>query len=419
MGSSYLLEAYRKAVPTSLRVRVFAAREQLKEVVRLMKLEPIQVGACLLGDENSAPGSTFARLSGDLLWASRPISEWPHVKLLREFQSIGNRIWEPGVFEKTEYYRMAALNIEIFGLYFDAVVPDQIHWGARRFVRACFGQDGLPDSAQIPDWPRDPHEHIAVHPVKYSSCFQVVEGHHRLAAAYVKGIKTISGLIQRPAVTTPLQDLLLDVLWTHGRHELYQPIESPEVADWTLLRRCTDRAAKMLQFLHEEDLMPPASRSYLDIACSYGWFVREMANSGFVAEGVETDPTATSIGKLVYGLRCEQLHRSDAVTFLKSEHRKFDVVSCFSLAHLYVLSRRNATPEELLHLLDAVTGRVLFFEMGEEHEHSGLRGWNPDFIHQWLRENTTFTRIVRLGKDEDRVPPHQHEFGRTLFACVR
>jgi len=64
---------------------------------------------------------------------------------------------------------------------------------------------------------------------------------------------------------------------------------------------------------------------------------------------------------------------------------------------------------------------VMFFDMGQSHEYPGekLDGWDPDHIHHWLEANTTFRRIVRLGGDEDAVPPNRRIFGRMLFACVR
>jgi hypothetical protein len=63
----------------------------------------------------------------------------------------------------------------------------------------------------------------------------------------------------------------------------------------------------------------------------------------------------------------------------------------------------------------------MFFDMGQSHEYPGekLAGWDSDRIHRWLEANTTFSRIVPLGKDEDGVAPNQHNFGRMLFACIR
>jgi hypothetical protein len=386
-------------------------------------MRPIRVDACLLGGDNGISAASFARMVGDIRRASRPISEWPHVKLLRQFEAIGDRIWEREVFEQTDYYKNALLSIDMCGRYFDAVVPEQIQSGARRFVGCYLGtKEELPRQTGQSDEAGE-GEYVTVHPVKDSACYQVSDGHHRLAIAYLKGAREVMGFIRPPCVTTPVQDLLLDVSWLKGRRELYQPIDSPEVTRWVLVRRCSDRLAKMTRLMQAEGLMPPASSSYLDVACSYGWFVSEMQKAGFKAEGVERDPSAIEIGKVMYGLKPEQLRRSDAAGFLRSRQDRFDVTSCFSLAHHYILNRLNVSAEELLGMLDLVTRRVMFFDMGQSHEEffsgGALAGWDPDHIGKWLKDNTTFTRIVPLGPDEDAVPPFQHSYGRMLFACLR
>jgi O-antigen/teichoic acid export membrane protein len=419
--ASLVLGAYRRSLSMSARQHVSAIWKWCRGIKLKVTLVPIRVDLCLQGGDNGVSAASFARMIGDIRRASRPISEWPQVKLLRQYDDIGERLWEREVFEQTDYYRNAVLNIEMFGRYFDAVDPDQVHWGARRFANAYRGLENGIALQQVPNYKRDPHEHIAVHRVKDSECFQVYEGHHRLAIAYMKGVREVQGLILQPRVTTPVQQLLHDVSWLKGRRELYQPIDSPELAGWTLIRRCSDRMAKMTEFLRSEGLMPPASASYLDVACSYGWFVSEMSKAGFQAEGLERDPSAISVGKLMYGLRPEQVHRCDAVSFLRRLQNSYDITSCFSLAHHYILNRLNVSAEELLHLVDSATRRVMFFDMGQSHEYPGkeLRGWDPDHIHRWLEANTTFTRIVRLGEDEDGVSASQHNFGRMLFACSR
>lgn len=403
-----------------VRQRAFRIRRGVLLLTQKVKLKPIRVDACLLGGDNGIPAAHFARVVGDIRRPSRPIAEWPHVKLLREFDRIGERIWERTIFEQTEYFHNAALNIEIFGRYHSAVTSDQIKWGARRFVDAYRGIGEMLPLQEGETYERDSQE-IAVHPVKHSACYQVDEGHHRLAVAFLRGVREVRAVIRRPPVMTPVQELLLDVLWIKGRHELYQPIDSPEVADWVLVRRCSDRLAKMTEFLRAESLMASAPGSYLDVASSYGWFVSEMGKIGFRAEGVERDPIAISVGREMYGLRAEQVYRSDVVTFLRALQDKYDVISCFSLVHHYLLNPSNTSPEELLRLLDSATRHVMFFDMGQRHEYPGgnLDGWDPDRIHRWLKGNSTFTRIVRLGADEDAVPPNQDNFGRMLFACLR
>lgn len=416
-----ITKAYRRHLPEPVRHRILDMRKGASGIALRMKLVPIKVDACLRGGDNGVTSATFARMIGDIRRASMPIAEWPHVKLLRKYEEVGERVWEPGVLEQTDYYKNALLNIDLFGRYFDAFSADQIHWGARRFVNAYAGPDASYGSLDIPNYERDPYEYIAVSPIKYSKCFSVVEGHHRLALAHMQGMREVKGLILQPALTTPVQDLLLDVMWLKGRRELYQPIDSPEVTGWVLVRRCKDRFQKMINLLESEGLMPPVASSYLDIACSYGWFVDAMQKAGFAAHGVERDPIAISVGQIMYGLNKGVVRRSDAVNFLKNLEDKFDVTSCFSLAHHFILNDLNVSAEQLLGLVDAVTKYVMFFDMGQEHEYPGakLRGWEPDRIHRWLEQNTTFSRIERLGPDEDSVYPNQRNFGRMLFACIR
>ena len=420
MLASAISSVYHK-FPLPIRRQISGLKESCARLAINMRLKTFRVDACLWGYENGIPAASFARMIGDIRRASRPISEWPHVMLLRQYDSIGENIWDPEIFAQTAYYQNAVLNIEIFCNFHGAVTPNQIQWGARRFVAAYRGLEILP-LQEGEFYVRDSDE-ISVVPVKDSACYYVAEGHHRLAIAYMKGVKEVRGLILQPPVTTPLQDLLHDVLWLKGRRELYQPIDSPEVAGWTVVRRCSDRLAKITDFLRVEGFMPPASSSYLDVPSRYGWFVSKMAKEGFRAEGVERDPNAITVGRLMYGLSSDQVRRADYITLLRALQEKYDVTSCFSLAHHYILNHMNASAEELLHLLDSATRHVMFFDMGQSHEEifSGRNfvGWDADHIHQWLEANTTFKRIVRLGADEDAVPPNERNYGRMLFACLR
>lgn len=262
-----------------------------------------------------------------------------------------------------------------------------------------------------------------VRPIKHSDCYQIIDGHHRAALAHMRKQRDIQVLVMSDPVLTPLQSLLLDVLWTAGQCKLYQPIKSPELErEWVSVRRCDDRLAKMRRFLEENNLMPPATRTYLDLGASYGWFVAQMGRLGFAAQGVERDPFATSVGKLVYGLNESNFHRSDCTRFLKNESGTYDVVSCFSVLHHYALGRGDVSAEEFIRLIDKITGRVLFMDTGQSHEawfKDSLGEWDADFIEAWLRKHTSFQTIVRLGIDEDAVAPYQDNYGRMMFACLR
>ena len=59
---------------------------------------------------------------------------------------------------------------------------------------------------------------------------------------------------------------------------------------------------------------------------------------------------------------------------------------------------------------------------GQNHEawcSKSLPEWNADYIEEWLKHNTSFRSIHRLGVDEDSVPPFEKNYSRMLFACLR
>jgi hypothetical protein len=258
-----------------------------------------------------------------------------------------------------------------------------------------------------------------VAPVRGSGYYQILDGDQRLAHAAFRGETSALVRIRRMPVTTPLQELLLQMSWLRGRKELYQPIDAPELRQgWTTVRRCTDRLEKMLALLADRKV----AGSYLDVASCYGWFVAEMGKAGYDAYGVERDPLAIPLGRAAYGLRDDQIATGDALELLSSSSRTWDVVSCFSLLHHYVLDRRLPSPEELFKVLDRVTAKVLFIDMGQEHEEwlrRSLRGWNERSIAEFLRLHGTFTEVLDLGPDDDSRPPYAANYGRHLFACVR
>jgi hypothetical protein len=165
-----------------------------------------------------------------------------------------------------------------------------------------------------------------------------------------------------------------------------------------------------------------AMASYLDIGSFYGWFVQKMVAFGLDGYGIERDPIATAVGTGCYGLSADRVHVGEVVNWLEDSRAVYDVVSCLSVLHHFVLDRQRITAESFIGRVAEKVGRVLFLDMGEEHEKwfgGKLTGWNPDFIEKWVLSNTDFKRAVRLGIDEDAQFPHERDYGRMLFAFVR
>ncbi|GLY73423.1 ParB N-terminal domain-containing protein [Actinoallomurus iriomotensis] len=365
----------------------------------------VPIDRLLVGAQAGWTAREFAERTDDLLWPSTRLVDGPHVDLLRLTDPTDEEILA------SPYGRLARRCIDAGGRYFGATDDAGIVAGARSFLSGEEGERRPEQSGRL-----DP---VLVAPVRGSDYYQVLDGHHRLARAAARGETTARVVTKWLPVTTPLQDLLLRMSWLDGTKELYQPIDAPELAkSWTTVRRCTDRLEKMVKLLAERGV----TGSYIDVASCYGWFVAEMGKAGFDAQGVERDPLAVPLGKAVYGLREGQIGTGDAVELLAYSDRVYDVVSCFSLLHHFVLGRGSVGPEALVKLLDRATGKVLFLDTGQENEawfRTSLEGWNAESIADFLRRHTTFDEIIDLGPDDDAHPPYADNYGRHLFACVR
>jgi 2-polyprenyl-3-methyl-5-hydroxy-6-metoxy-1,4-benzoquinol methylase len=375
----------------------------------------------LRGGENGIRAYKYAEITNDFLRPSTPISDGPHVELLRLYNDIGDKIIEKEIFIETPYYKNALTSMSLCGSQFYSN-PSYIVKVAKRFIRQYNGED----LSKLPRQPGQsaPDIPIIVRSIKESSYYEVIDGNHRIARAYMQGKKHVKvTLIDDDEVYTPLQRLLLDVMWTDKRKWLYQPVHAPELKEnWTLIRKSTDRLDKINSFLKEKRLLPPVSKSYLDVGSSYGWFVSKMDQAGFESYGLEKDYIAISLGIQIYGLKQRQIINSNLELFLKGTSDTFDVVSLLSVLHHFARSQDSINPEEIIKMIDKVTKKVLFFETGQSHEKAfgeELSKWTDDYIMDWLKENTTFKHIINLGKDNDCIPPFEDYYNRTLFACVR
>lgn len=399
-----------------LKGRIYPVRLRLKS-------RKVEVGKFLLGDVHGVKADHYARIVGRPLRPSTPVERFPHVKLLQQYLEIRDRLFEPETFEQTAYYQNARESLDIMGNYFEARRPEQIVDVGRRLVDRYLA---ISNSPRADEWGLNirstPPFPIRARRIRYSDCYQVIDGHHRLSTCYVLGRQEVLTTNESSAVLTPLQSLLLDVLWMKGSPRLYQPLDSPEVRTWPLVRRCTDRLAKIRLFLEEQRLLPPVAETYLDVGSSYGWFVDQMGRLGLRSFGVERDPIAASVGTLAYGLDPGQVFRSDIRRFFLENHDVVDIVTCFSVLHHYAIGNGNMSPEELIRMLDRTTGKVLFFDTGQNHEEwfaGRLPDWDADYIEGWIKANTSFRCVRRLGTDQDSVPPNERNYSRMLFACLR
>ncbi len=353
-----------------------------------------------------------------------PVTKGYRVDLLKLYDEIGEKVFDDEILKNTEYYKNISRCMALTGqCFYDR--PEYIPQLMRRFIDQHRGielnlpaQPGQSDSL-MPVW---------VRPIRSSSYYEVIDGNHRIARAFMRGEKSIKVMIyDDEAVYTPLQQLALDVLWINKQKWLYQPVEAPELSEnWILIRQCKDRFDMMDSFLRSVNINNlEYQNTYMDVGSSYGWFVKKMSELGFLSYGVDRDPFGMEIGFKVYGLNRENFILSDialALERLVNDGKNYDVVSMFSVLHHFVLGKSSCTAENLIKMIDKITGKVLFIDTGQEHESAfagALDGWNVEFIQKWIKSNSSFTEVIPLGDDEDNREPFKGYYKRTTFACIR
>lgn len=257
-----------------------------------------------------------------------------------------------------------------------------------------------------------PGDPLVVRRVWNSRAFVIEAGTVPRAARYVDCI------VQRLPVLTPKQQLLLDMSSTESRPILYQPVAGLDVADWLLVRRCTDRFALISRCLADRGVNG-RGLTYVDLACGSGWFVQAMLGLGFDARGVELDERAPQLARTFYALDPARISVDDVLTHLERSDAPADVISCLSLAHHFVVDGHPELVDLVMRRLGERSRLGFFFDMGESHEGSlaeRMVGWTADHIEDRLRVANPGCDVERLGVDTDSVGAHASEFGRTLFA---
>lgn len=384
----------------------------------------VPISKLLRGGENGIRAAKYAELTNNFLRPSTSVYNGPHLKFLQLYEQIGDNILQNDILQTTDYYKNALECMNLTGSYFYDI-PEKIKVLAERFIKQHKGE-----KLNLPEQPGQSsyNQPVWVRPIKFSSCYEIIDGNHRIARAIMRGEDYIKVFVyEKEAVLTPLQQLLLDCLWINKQKWLYQPVNADEIKDsWILVRNCEDRWQMMYAFLKQQHMLSKNfQKSYLDIGSSYGWFVKKMQDIGFNSFGMERDPFGMQVGFKVYDVNVKQIIHSDIILGLEKEQhsrKKYDVVSCLSVLHHFVLGKSSMSAEFFIKLLDSVTDQILFLDTGEEHEaafNGKLNGWNIEFIQKWITEHSTFSKVICLGKDQDRKKPFEGYYNRTLFACLR
>src|SRR5437899_2483041 len=181
--------------------------------------------------------------------------------------------------------------------------------------------EGLPSSADPCQSP--PGAPVEVRRIKYSDCYEVIDGLHRLAMAAVRGAdEHPCAVLPGESALTPMQSLVMDSIWLTGESSLLQPIGSHELRSGKAVRGCADCFDLTRHRVERNGI---SSGPFLDIGAAYGWFGSDMTKRNFHALGVEQDAALASVGRHAYGLDQRTILVQNLISFLRSAKQRCDV----------------------------------------------------------------------------------------------
>jgi hypothetical protein len=156
-------------------------------------------GALLMGCQVGLEPNTFADVTNDRWGRSTPMSRSPHVELLNSALRAGRPLTDEEIMS-SRYWALAQDGIEIAGEFFGVssdedllgVVRNFVDWGLGNSKRVMIaGGSGAKGS-------------VLVARVPGSSKYQIIDGHHRVAVATVKGESTLR--VSRTWLSTGVPD---------------------------------------------------------------------------------------------------------------------------------------------------------------------------------------------------------------------
>jgi len=394
------------------RVAIRALRQRPGQLVVSSK---VLIMGCQCGLDSIA----VAERSNSLRMGSTLLTHSPHVEIL-EYASQLSRELSDDEITTSSYWGFANCMVELSGDYFGARTDEELLVAIRNYVDWALGKAPRATMA----WGSYPGHEVLVAPIVGTSYFQVVDGHHRVAVAILRGETDLRVRRTWFSVETPLQVHLEEMSWlSYQGRLLYQPLSAPELTSgWEVVRNCKDRLTKMVSYLDENSERLGKPVTYLDVASCYGWFLGEMKQLGYQVCGIERDFRAKELGVSFYGLSSDEVIIGDAIEAAYELAEGFDVVSCFSLVHHLVMAEGMAGAQRLIKALDGVTNKVLFLDSGEDTEawfKGRIINWSSTTIPQFVLDNSSFSEVVDLGIDRDGIGRYKDNYGRHLFCFTR
>lgn len=183
----------------------------------------------------------------------------------------------------------------------------------------------------------------------------------------------------------------------YRKQRLYQPIDHPDFADWSVGHRSQDRLTKILN-----DYGDVSGKEVLDIGSCTGYFSIQLAKRGAKVVGSEINKTRLSISKTManyHGLGSDNLEfiGADYKKYLAKSKKKFDFILFLNLLHHY-LKKNVKVSWSIVNMLSKHTD-IMYLGIGE------LKLLiKPKLVPQAIIDNSDFTSYSLLLRTEDKRP---------------
>jgi SAM-dependent methyltransferase len=217
----------------------------------------------------------------------------------------------------------------------------------------------------------------------------------------------------------------IDDAWDWLRFKIDSPVSlTYQPLAWVDTRRASgERSAgtlsrweAMLPIVREQKVM-----SAVDVGCNLGWFTINFGKLGIPVVGIEQHPPYYRT--VLYGVRKSRLSNVGVLVMrLDPENAplvpRADCLMLLSIWHHLVREQGKPAADEVLRQLWDRTGKVLFFDTGENEMPAtyGLPAMVPD-ARTWL---TGYLTEICEGGEVRHLGMHQSgEFRRNLFAVIR
>ena len=230
---------------------------------------------------------------------------------------------------------------------------------------------------------------------------RLYNGHHRLSIMkYLGQPKTVKVVVK--IRTKDWVDFKNTAFILYNKKQLYQPIDHPDFADWSVVHDSQDRLNAMLDYYGDVN-----GKHIFDIGSCTGWFSHELAKRGAVVIGTEINSDRLRISRslsIYHGLDKDNplFINRDFRNYLDKNKQRFDAVIYLNLLHHYLKKDLTAG----WNTVDLISKRTdtMFLGIGQ---HNLLV--KPEQIPQKIIDNSQFTRYEQLLTTSDNRPLYVFE----------